>query len=184
MAVIVCRIVLCLLSSFHKTSWWNVDTICRYKSVKLTFFYFKKSNIWSSCKQSIWTNTEYSNRRFRPHPPYCAMADVSYLPTNNIFLCCCLADRMKVISWEMAWPVHWGGLLLCIVILYCQPVSTGNHSSRVQSGKSQNHSYQWTLVPTGLIMAPGHQYSQLLWELSTANTNEVKIGVCGLHGWK
>uniref|UniRef100_A0A8C7UAL9 Uncharacterized protein n=1 Tax=Oncorhynchus mykiss TaxID=8022 RepID=A0A8C7UAL9_ONCMY len=44
---------------------------------------------------------------------------------------------MKVISWEMAWPVHWGGLLLCIVILYCQPVSTGNHSPLGQSGSSQ-----------------------------------------------
>ncbi|XP_071204147.1 chemokine-like protein TAFA-2 isoform X2 [Salvelinus alpinus] len=44
---------------------------------------------------------------------------------------------MKVISCEMAWSVHWGLLLLCIVILYCQPVSTGNHSSRGQSGLSQ-----------------------------------------------
>uniref|UniRef100_A0A674BS93 TAFA chemokine like family member 3 n=3 Tax=Salmo TaxID=8028 RepID=A0A674BS93_SALTR len=65
------------------------------------------------------------------------MAVVSYIPTNNIFLCCCLAERMKVISWEMAWPVHWGGLLLCIVILYCQPMSTGNHSPLGQSDSSQ-----------------------------------------------
>ena len=126
-------------------------------------------------------NVLTSNRVFRPH--YCVIA-VSYLLTNNICLCGCLADRMKVISCEMTWSVHWGLLLLCIVILYCQPVSTGNYSSRGQSGKSQNHSYQCTLVPTGLIMAPGHQYSQLLSELSKANTNEVKIGVCGLHGRK
>ncbi|CDQ93426.1 unnamed protein product [Oncorhynchus mykiss] len=37
----------------------------------------------------------------------------------------------------MTWSVHWGLLLLCIVILYCQPVSTGNYSSRGQSGSSQ-----------------------------------------------
>ncbi|XP_020314208.1 chemokine-like protein TAFA-2 isoform X1 [Oncorhynchus kisutch] len=44
---------------------------------------------------------------------------------------------LGVISCEMAWSVHWGLLLLCIVILYCQPVSTGNYSSRGQSGSSQ-----------------------------------------------
>ncbi|XP_034151602.1 chemokine-like protein TAFA-4 isoform X2 [Esox lucius] len=46
-------------------------------------------------------------------------------------------SQMKVISCEMACPVHWGLLLLCLVILDCQPVSTGNRGTRGQSGSSQ-----------------------------------------------
>ncbi|XP_018529965.1 chemokine-like protein TAFA-4 [Lates calcarifer] len=37
----------------------------------------------------------------------------------------------------LAWPLHWGLLLLCILSLCSQLVSTGNQSSRGQTGSSQ-----------------------------------------------
>lgn len=56
----------------------------------------------------------------------------------------------------LARPIHWGFLLLCIVGFCSQPVSSGNQSSRGQTGRSQTRPGPVT-PPEGLIMAPGHQ---------------------------
>ncbi|KAK2897369.1 hypothetical protein Q8A73_013749 [Channa argus] len=53
----------------------------------------------------------------------------------------------------LAGPLHWGLLLLC---LCSHLVSTGNQSSRGQTGKCQMQTRPVT-HPEGLTMAPGHQ---------------------------
>lgn len=63
----------------------------------------------------------------------------------------------------LARPLHWGLLLLCIVSLCSPLVSTGNRSSRGQTGRCQTQpDHLHTLWDSLWLLTPGHQCGWLV----------------------